>query len=186
MLADVSGKGVSSALLASLLQGAFLAVSHSDTALHKRIERINTFLNERTEGEKYATVFYCLVERDGALHYVNAGHCPPLIVRPDGGLESLAATGMPVGLFEPAEFEVKEIALHAGDKIVIYSDGVTEAQNLQGEFFSRHRLRQAIAGHRAESCQALHDAVTAAVAAFTESAPQADDITLVVIEYHGA
>jgi len=185
VVADVSGKGVSSALLASLLQGAFLAVSHADTALHKRLERINEFLNERTAGEKYATVFYCLLERSGRLHYVNAGHCPPLIVRQAGGIESLAATGPPVGLLESAEFAVSEIMLASGDKIVIYSDGVTEAQNLQGEFFGRQRLRQVVAEHHADACPALHEAVQNAVAAFTESAPQADDITLVAIEYRG-
>lgn len=185
VVADVSGKGVSSALLASLLQGAFLAVSHGDTSLHKRLERINEFLNERTEGAKYATVFYCLLERAGRLHYVNAGHCPPLIVRPDGALESLAATGMPVGLIESADFEVRETTLAAGDKILIYTDGVTEAQNLEGEFFGRQRLRQVIAEHRGDSSCALHDAVQGAIAEFTESAPQADDITLVVIEYRG-
>jgi sigma-B regulation protein RsbU (phosphoserine phosphatase) len=185
VVADVSGKGVSSALLAALLQGAFLAVSHSDTALHKRLERINEFLNERTAGEKYATVFYCLLERGGLLHYANAGHCPPLIVRQAGGIESLDATAMPVGLMESAEFEVSEIMLASGDKILIYTDGVTEAQNLQGEFFGRQRLRQVVAEHHADACQALHDAVQGAVAAFTESAPQADDITLVVFEYRG-
>ena len=185
VVADVSGKGVSSALLAALLQGAFLAVSHSDAALHKRLERINTFLNERTAGEKYATVFYCLLERAGQLLYVNAGHCPPLIVRQAGGIESLAATAPPVGLIESAEFAVGETTLADGDKIVIYSDGVTEAQNLEGEFFGRQRLRQAVAEHHTGSCHALHEAVAGAVAGFTESAPQADDITLVAIEYRG-
>jgi len=125
VVADVSGKGVSSALLASLLQGAFLAVSHTDAALDTRVGRMNEFLNERTQGEKYATVFYCALNRGGRLHYVNAGHCPPLIVRPDGGLESLDATGMPVGLMDSAEFEVGEIMLAPCDKFVIYSDGVT-------------------------------------------------------------
>ncbi len=185
VVADVSGKGVSSALLASLLQGAFLAVSHGDAALDKRLAGINAFLNERTAGEKYATVFYCLLERGGRLHYVNAGHCPPLIVRHAGGIESLAATAMPVGLIEAAEFAVSETTLDSGDKILIYTDGVTEAQNLQGEFFGRQRLRQVVTEHHADACLALHDAVQSAVAAFTESAPQADDITLVAIEYRG-
>jgi serine phosphatase RsbU (regulator of sigma subunit) len=185
VVADVSGKGVSSALLASLLQGAFLAVSHGDTALGKRLERINVFLNERTAGEKYATVFYCLLERTGRLHYVNAGHCAPLIVRQAGGIESLAATSPPVGLIESAEFDTGEAMLVPGDRIVIYTDGVTEAQNLRSEFFGRHKLRQVIAENQAGSCHALHEAIQSAVAAFTESAPQADDITLVVIEYRG-
>jgi len=183
VVADVSGKGVSSALLAALLQGAFLAVSHSDASLHKRLERINAFLNERTAGEKYATVFYCMLERGGRLHYVNAGHCPPLIVRQAGGIESLAATAPPVGLIESAEFTAGETMLTAGDMIVIYTDGVTDAQNLDGEFFGRQRLRAVVAEHHAEACNALHEAVVGAVAGFTQSAPQADDITLVVIEY---
>jgi len=185
VVADVSGKGVSSALLASLLQGAFLAVSHGDTALHKRLERINVFLNERTAGEKYATVFYCLLERSGLLHYVNAGHCPALIVRQAGGIESLAANSPPVGLLESAQYDVIETTLNSGDKVVIYSDGVTEAQNLQGEFFGRQKLRQEVAAHHAGSCAALLAVIENAVAAFTESAPQADDITLVVFEYRG-
>ncbi|HLY20370.1 MAG TPA: SpoIIE family protein phosphatase [Bryobacteraceae bacterium] len=184
VVADVSGKGVSSALLASFLQGAFLAASHGDAALHQRLQRINTFLIERTAGEKYATVFYGLLERGGRLHYVNAGHCPPLIVRAGGGLESLAATAMPVGLVEPAEFDVHEVSLASGDKIVIYTDGVTEAQNLDGEFFGRQRLRAVVNEHRMDACRRLHDAIQSAVTLFTEGAPQADDITLVVIEYH--
>ncbi len=185
VVADVSGKGVSSALLASLLQGAFLAVSHGDPALHIGIERINTFLSERTEGGRYATLFYCLLDRAGRLHYVNAGHCPPLILRPDGGLESLSATGPPVGLIETADFEVGLTMLRPGDKVLIYTDGVTEAQNIRGEFFGRQRLREAVAAHGGESCCALHDAIQNAVTAFTEGAPQADDITLVVIEFRG-
>jgi len=185
VVADVSGKGVSSALLASLLQGVFLAVSHSDTALHKRVQRINAFLNERTQGERYATVFYCLLERGGRLHYVNAGHCAPLVVRPGGTLETLEATGMPVGLVDSPDFEVRATDLSHGTKIVIYTDGVTEAQNVHGEFFGRQRLRAVVREHSNEGCRAVHDAVERAVTEFTESAAQADDITLAVIEYAG-
>jgi len=185
VVADVSGKGVSSALLASLLQGAFLAVTHGDRALHQRLARINSFLNERTAGEKYATVFYCLLERDGRLHYVNAGHCPAIIVRPGGTLESLEATSMPVGLMEEAQFDVQEKALSPGDKIVIYTDGVTEAQNPEGEFFGRQRLREAIMSHHAATSRELRDAVAEAISTFTEGAPQADDVTLLVLEYQG-
>jgi len=185
VVADVSGKGVSSALLAAFLQGAFLAAGHSDAALHKRLQRINTFLLERSAGDKYATIFYCLLERDGRLHYINAGHCPPLIVHAGGCLESLAATAMPVGLVESTDFEAQVTSLAPGDKVVIYTDGVTEAQNLQGEFFGRQRLRQVVSEHSADSCRALHDAVQCAVTVFTEGAPQADDITLAVIEYRG-
>ena len=78
-----------------------------------------------------------------------------------------------------------EERLAPGDKIVLYSDGVTEARNAEGEFFGRKRLRDVVAAHASESCQAIHEAIQAAVAAFTEGTPQADDITVLVLEYGG-
>ena len=183
VVADVSGKGVSSALLASLLQGALLTVSKEAELLEKRIRGINRFLNERTEGEKYVTIFFALLERSGALAYINAGHCSPIVVRADGKLEYLDATAMPVGLMVDAEFTAERRTLTSGDMIVIYSDGVTEAQNLAGEFFGKKRLKDVIAANAQAGAAALHDAVAKAVAAFTDCALQADDVTLLVVEY---
>jgi serine phosphatase RsbU (regulator of sigma subunit)/pSer/pThr/pTyr-binding forkhead associated (FHA) protein len=186
VVADVSGKGVGSALLASLLQGALITASEYPEAMGPRMERLNRFLMDRTGGEKYATVFYALLEIDGRLSYVNAAHCPPIVVRAGGELQTLEATGMPVGLMEAAEFGVAEERLAPGDKVVIYTDGVTEAQNATGEFFGKRRLREIVAAHAAASCQSLHDAIQQAVAEFTEGASQSDDITLVVLEFRGA
>jgi serine phosphatase RsbU (regulator of sigma subunit) len=183
VVADVSGKGVASALLASLLQGALITATDVSQALSLRVDRLNRFLLDRTGGEKYATVFYGLLDDAGALNYVNAAHCPPLVVRGDGRIESLEATGPPVGLLEAAEFTLGQCRLSSGDKLVIYSDGVTEAQNASGKFFGRKRLRQTIAALAGESCRAMHDGIQEAVAAFTEGAPQSDDITLLVLEY---
>jgi sigma-B regulation protein RsbU (phosphoserine phosphatase) len=87
---------------------------------------------------------------------------------------------------EAAEFGVAEERLAPGDKVVIYTDGVTEAQNATGEFFGKRRLREIVAAHAAASCQSLHDAIQQAVAEFTEGASQSDDITLVVLEFRGA
>jgi phosphoserine phosphatase RsbU/P len=183
VVADVSGKGVGSALLASLLQGALItATEHPDT-LGRRVERLNRFLLDRTGGEKYATVFYALLDRTGRFSYVNAAQCPPLIIRAGGAPVTLEATGMPVGLMDTAEFSVAEQRLSPGDKVVIYTDGVTEAQNSGEGFFGRKRLRELVAGHAAEGCVAIHDAIQDAVAAFTEGAPQSDDITVVVLEF---
>jgi len=186
VVADVSGKGVSSALLASLLQGALITANHDPHALGRRIERLNRFLIDRTASEKYATVFYCMIDRSGRFHYVNAAHCPPLLVRAGGEQMSLDATSMPVGLMESAEFPVAEQFLAPGDKIVIYTDGVTEAQNTAAEFFGKRRLREVVAARAAESCTVIHDAVQEAVAAFTEGAAQSDDITVLVIEFRSA
>jgi serine phosphatase RsbU (regulator of sigma subunit) len=185
VVADVSGKGVASALLASLLQGALITASDLPSALPERLRRLNHFLNSRTEGEKYATIFYALVESTGRFYYVNAAHCPPLVVRAAGGVAMLEATGMPVGLLDPADFELGEEKLAPGDKVVIYTDGVTEAQSAQGEFFGRKRLKEIALAQSSASCQALHDAIRGAVERFTAGADQADDITLVTLEFGG-
>jgi serine phosphatase RsbU (regulator of sigma subunit) len=182
VVADVSGKGVASALLASLIQGALIAATDHPPALGHRAERLSRFLLDRTAGEKYATIFYCLIASDGTLSYVNAGHCAPLVVRPGGDIRTLETTAMPVGLLDGAEFEVAAERLEPGDKVIIYSDGVSEAQNAAGEFFGRKRLWELAGAHAADGCRAIHDAIQEAVAAFMEGAQQSDDITLLVLE----
>lgn len=186
VVADVSGKGVSSALLASLLQGALITGTDHPASMGRRMARLNRFLIDRTGGEKYATVFYCLLSESGRLSYVNAAHCPPLVVHPDGTLMELDATGMPVGLLEAAEFTVAEQQLTGGDRVIIYTDGVTEAQNAAGEFFGKKRLLEIVKAHAAGSYTAIHDAIQEGVAGFTEGVPQSDDITLVVLEFRGS
>src|SRR4051794_18251751 len=135
---DVSGKGVSSALLAALLQGSFLTASGD---LAAQMSRLNSFLYERTEGEKYATVFCCLLARDGTLTWVNAGHVTPFVVRSDGELTALGTTGMPLGLLDTAEFGLERMHLQPGDKIFAYSDGLTEAEDVNGVFFGSPQLK---------------------------------------------
>ena len=185
VVADVSGKGVSSALLASLLEGALIAASDHPGVLARRMDRLNKFLLERTAGEKYATIFYALLEAAGRLSYVNAAHCPPLVLRDGAEIAELDATGLPVGLVEGVHFEVAERQLAPGDKVIIYTDGVTEAQDPGGAFFGKKRLRELAVAHAGGTCREIHDAIQSAVAVFTEGAAQYDDITLVVLEYAG-
>jgi len=149
------------------------------------MERLNRFLLDRTGGEKYATVFYCILHHDGRMFYVNAAHCPPIVLRPGAERMELAASGMPVGLMEGAEFTVAEQRLAPGDKVVIYSDGVTEAQDSQGQFFGKKRLRAVLEAHAGAGCAAVHDAIQEAVTGFTEGAAQSDDITVLVLEFRG-
>jgi len=186
VVADVSGKGVSSALLASLLQGALITATDHPGSMGRRMARLNRFLIDRTGGEKYATIFYGLLNESGRFSYVNAAHCPPLVVRADGVAMELDATGMPVGLLEAAEFTVAEQQLAPGDRVIIYSDGVTEAQNGASEFFGKKRLLDIAKAHAAESCAAIHNAIQEGVAGFTEGVAQSDDITVVVLEFHGS
>ncbi|HTA46506.1 MAG TPA: SpoIIE family protein phosphatase [Bryobacteraceae bacterium] len=185
VIADVSGKGVSSALLASFLQGAFLSAS-SQTDIPEVLGRINAFLNDRAEHGKYATMFYSKLNSGGRLTYANAGHCAPLLARKDGKIEKLEATAMPVGLVPGTSFGLEHRDLSPGDRIVLYTDGVTEAQNDVGEFFGRKRLRDAVQRADGASCSQMHAAIRAAILDFTAGAEQADDLTLVVVEYRRA
>jgi serine phosphatase RsbU (regulator of sigma subunit) len=184
VIADVAGKGVSSALMASFLQGAFL-----NAALGGRIAdvlgRINEFLAERADHGKYATVFYATLDLSGKLKFSNAGHCAPLLVRKGGTIESLNTTSMPVGMVPGAPFSEEDRVLKPGDRIVLYTDGVTEAQTAAEEFFGKQRLREAVSKSAALDCAGMHDAIQQALKDFTGGAEQSDDITLVVAEYSG-
>ncbi len=183
VVADVSGKGVSSALLASLIQGAFLRGAHTDEEIRGMLTSMNRFLLGRTEGEKYATLFYCLCHRDGLLRWANAAHCAPLVVRRSGPIEALMPTGMPVGMFETAEYEVRETRLEPGDKLVIYTDGITDARARDDRFFEEERLQDTVRRFATATGAELHAAILQAVTDFTGGAEQADDVTLVVVEY---
>ena len=183
VVADVSGKGVSSALLASLLQGTFLMCSGDPADIEAILARLNAFLLERTRGEKYATVFYCTVDSSGLLSYSNAGHPAPFLVSLDGRLRKLHTSGMPVGMIEDAPFQTIQTQLLPGDKVVVYSDGLTEAENSEGAFFDTERLRVCLRDHASRDAVGMHAALLAAVDRFTDGGVIRDDITALVLEY---
>jgi sigma-B regulation protein RsbU (phosphoserine phosphatase) len=182
VIADVSGKGVSAALLAALLQGAFLLASEGPVQIEDVMARINRFLAERAKGEKYATVFYCTIDRSGELRWSNAGHPQPILVRNDE-LLSLESTGLPLGMLEPASYEVKSMRLQAGDKVVLYSDGLSEAVCADGEFFDRKKFRETLRANATLGCVEFHAKLIEAAEDFSAGAEFADDITTLVLEY---
>ena len=184
VVADVSGKGVGSALLASLLQGAFLHAPTDESSIRTMFERINTYLYGRTEGEKYATVFYAALHRSGRMLWSNAAHCPPVIIEAGGETRSLEATSLPVGMLDFTQFVVRETHLSPGSRIVVYSDGYTDAQNPQGETFDQARIAAVLSDSSAYGAERLHASLSAALRRFTAGAAQRDDMTLVVAEYH--
>src|SRR5262249_50613870 len=143
----------------------------------------NHFLNDRTKGEKYATVFYCTLDQNGMLKYANAGHPNPVIVRASGDILSLETTGMPLGMLGIATYDAKEVQLERGDKVVLFSDGLSEAENSNGEFFDRKALRPLLRANAALNSSELHAKLVGAVDRFTEGATLADDITVLVLEY---
>ncbi len=183
VIADVSGKGMSAALLAALLEGAFLFASEGPVLIEDMMSRVNRFLNERAKGEKYATVFYCTVHRSGELRWSNAGHPKPILVRAGGELVPLESTGLPLGMLDVAAYETKTVQLNAGDKIVLFSDGLSEAENAAGEFFDRKSLGEFLRAGAGSECAELHARLIQAVEEFTGGAELSDDITTLVLEY---
>ncbi|HTS51251.1 MAG TPA: SpoIIE family protein phosphatase [Bryobacteraceae bacterium] len=181
-IADVSGKGMSAALLAALLQGAFSITSEGPARIDDLMGRVNRFLNERAQGEKYATVFYCTIQRNGQIHWVNAGHPKPFLVRSASEIVPLDSTGLPLGMLDAAGYETKTLQLEPGDKIVLFSDGLSEAENAEGEFFDRG-MRQVLKAHASAGSAELHERLIEAVKEFTEDADPGDDITTLVLEY---
>src|SRR5262249_1253897 len=123
VLADVSGKGVSAALLASTLQGMIYSQLTAGMPLTDIVSAVNRFFTHKHIGEKYATVLIYRVRDDGDLEYVNCGHIPPLVV--SGGQVSRPAHGnLPVGLLPDAQYESARVKLTSGDKVVLVTDGV--------------------------------------------------------------
>jgi sigma-B regulation protein RsbU (phosphoserine phosphatase) len=182
---DVSGKGISAALLATLLQGVFFTTAAMDISLPGVFSRVNQYLCERSGEDRYATVFYGILDKMGRFEYVNAGHVPPLLKRKAGGLEGLGSANFPVGMFAEAEYQTARVQLEAGDFLVIYTDGVSEASNTQSELFEEARLRVIIENFSGETVHQLGDVIREGMRVFTEGAAQSDDITILVIEYKG-
>jgi sigma-B regulation protein RsbU (phosphoserine phosphatase) len=183
VIVDVSGKGVSAALLAALLQGAFVFASEGVVRIDDVMSRVNRFLIERARGEKYATVVYCTIDRAGELRWSNAGHPKPILVRATGELQLLESTGLPIGMMDVAEYEVKTVQLQPGDKLVLFSDGLSEAANVDGEFFDKKALKEFLCAHAGIGCAELHAKLVEAVEDFSEASEQEDDITMLVLEY---
>jgi sigma-B regulation protein RsbU (phosphoserine phosphatase) len=183
---DVSGKGISAALLATLLQGVFFTTAAMDISLPGVFSRVNQYLCERSGEDRYATVFYGILDKLGRFEYVNAGHVPPLLKRKAGGLEGLGSANFPVGMFLEAEYQTARVQLETGDFLVIYTDGVSEASNTRSELFEEFRLRKIIEDFSGTTGQQLGDAIREGMRLFTEGAAQSDDITILVIEYKGS
>lgn len=182
---DISGKGIPAALLATLLQGIFFTTASMDIALTGVFSRVNRYLCERAGGDRYATVFYGVLDKLGAFEYVNAGHVPPLIRRASGAIERLDLASFPVGMFPEAEYESAAVKLEKGDFLVIYTDGVSEAVNVQTEMFEEERLRHMLENFKGETVEQLAETIREGVKAFTEGAAQSDDITILVVQYKG-
>ena len=182
-LGDVSGKGTAAALLMSSLHAAIHAQSASHNTLSATISAVNRYLADNIPANRFVTLFYAdLNPNTGELAFLNAGHNPPLIVHAGGTMEQLAAGGLPLGIMADADFREGRTTLNAGDVLVIYSDGVSEAVSPTGEEFGPTRLYEAVARNLDASAAGIRDRIESALTKFAQGTPAADDITLVIVK----
>jgi phosphoserine phosphatase RsbU/P len=184
-LGDVSGKGTAAALLMSSLHAAIHAQVSAKSSLAGAVASVNHYLAENTPSNRFVTLFATELDpQTGKLRYINAGHNPPLVGRSDGRIEQLSSGGFPLGILAGAEFEEGETLLGPGECLVIYSDGVSEANNPQNEEFGMERLTDVVRKNITASAAGIRDRVESALSAFTKTAPANDDITLVIVKRH--
>jgi phosphoserine phosphatase RsbU/P len=185
LIADVSGKGLGAALLTTMLQGALSGMAMgADPA--RVFNHINKFLCEHAEVGKYATIFFGVLDRDGHLEFINAGHPSPILLRGGETAEPFTEGSCPVGLVPGAEYVAACMKLHPGDTLVLFSDGVSEAADPDEELFGVPRLRDILAGQHEAPLDRLQKTVLESVDRFVRGASQADDITLLLVRYRAA
>lgn len=183
-LGDISGKGVSAALLMANLQAMLRihAKSHGPEAAQV-VRDINALLCSATDQARFATLFYGIYDSTHrTLNYVNAGHNPPLLVRRAGDgaqVQRLRSTGTVLGVFPGAEYRQDVVHLQQGDLLILYSDGITEAMDTQQEFFGDQRLEDLVSALPACSAREVRDRIMDCVETFAAGRPQNDDITLI-------
>ena len=185
VMADVSGKGIPAAI--------FMAVSRTmihisglqrDYTAADCLRVSNQMLCKESADNMFVTVFYAIYNvKTGEINYCNAGHNPPYILRKDGKLEKLpnSDSGM-LGVFDFLDFSDEYVKLEEGDMLMMYTDGVDEACNVNNEVFGDERLEKVLRESAGLSCQASIDKMLDNVRAFTAGAPQSDDITMMALK----
>jgi serine phosphatase RsbU (regulator of sigma subunit) len=183
---DIAGKGIPASLLATLLQGVIGTIGALDLPLEEVISRVNLYLCERSAGDRYATLFYAILDSTGRFDYVNAGHIPALIRRRSGEVETLESSNFPVGMFSHAQYTRETVEIEPGDFLVMYTDGISEAKNGRGQLFKEAGgLQHLLQRFNGQTVDSLVDAIRSGVRAFTEGAPQSDDIAVLAVHYRG-
>ncbi|MGJ0532723.1 PAS domain S-box protein [Methylocystis sp.] len=189
VIADVSGHSVGAALIMTEVRSTLRAETRKATnALSgpaELLRDLNELLHEDlTAADLFITMFYCrFLPQTRTLQYANAGQNPPLLLRADGAVcVQLDADGLVLGVVRTVDFKEGSLELAAGDKLLFYTDGITEAQNRQGDFFGLERLSAAFMQHRRLSPRDLIKAVLADVRAFRGEAPASDDVAMVVAQ----
>ncbi len=182
VVGDVAGKGLPAALLMSSLQAKVQMLRESNPSPGKAVSTLNRSLTERCPLGKFITFFYALLDpATGELEYSNAGHNYPLILRKDGSVETLTGNGLVMGLFSAVHYEVKKTKLVAGDLLVLYSDGVTEAADNADVEFGENGLAEFLTARKSVRCEDIVNQLVEHMRKWRGTAAFADDFTVVLV-----
>ena len=182
VLGDVAGKGPSAALLTAMIQGMFSIQVGVDSSPAGLVARVNEGLIRRALQSRFATGVYGALSSSGQLTYCNAGHNPPVLLT-RRGVKRLETGGLILGLFAQAAYEQETVSLESGDMLVVYSDGVPEALNAEGQEFGDERLLACIEANGRRAPAEVLDRLLSSVRRFAEGAAQHDDVTALVLRY---
>jgi serine phosphatase RsbU (regulator of sigma subunit)/pSer/pThr/pTyr-binding forkhead associated (FHA) protein len=180
-LGDVSGKGMPASLMMMALHARVQVLAEDPSDLASFMTRLNKATCAKCPSNRFITFFFCLFDpKTGELRFANAGHNPPIVVRASGQAEMLEGGGPVLGILPIAPYSEMRINLQKGDMLVLYSDGVTEANDIDHNEYDEARFIEVLQKHRTDPASTIVEAVTKSLAEFAAGAPQADDITLVV------
>lgn len=181
-IADVTGHGPSSALLMVACKTMLTTLIDIGVPLLERVERLNEYILHHSSGSQFITFFHAEIDtRAKTLRYCNAGHNPPMLLSRDGPVQKLNPDTPPLGI-ATVSLEAASVRFEPGTKLVMYTDGVTEAANAEGALYEEQRLEFLLTQHRHQDAGALKDTVMAAVFGFSAGSRQCDDVTLAVVE----
>jgi len=183
---DVSGKGPGAALLAAAIQGILAASAEGRLGPAEAMSALNRTLLRRSIDRRFATIAYGQLETDGRLRLTCAGHNPTYLLKADGTLLKLDKGGLMVGIFPDLSYDEDDLFLAAGDRLILYSDGVTEAENSTTAQYEEQRLEDCLRGSADASPDDTVRIVIDSVRTFADGYAQADDITVLVVRYLGA
>ncbi|MGH9703365.1 MAG: PP2C family protein-serine/threonine phosphatase [Candidatus Acidiferrales bacterium] len=183
VVADVEGKGIGSAMIMANVQATLHALIAHVHSLEALVASLNDMILSDTRGQKYLTMFLCLLDqRHSVLHYVNAGHVPPAVVRSDGTVEFLCEGGMVVGLFPSVKFERGHIRLRSGDIFVACTDGITEAMDTEDNEYGRERLAETVHREREAPAGRMVEAILRDVDKFSLGGHHEDDRVILILK----
>ncbi|MEE8577551.1 MAG: PP2C family protein-serine/threonine phosphatase, partial [candidate division Zixibacteria bacterium] len=183
VVADVSGKGMGGALLMSNILASFrILYEDDDFDLSRVVKQVSRQLFTYSAPEDFATVFTGILDPvNNTLSFLNAGHNPPLLIKPDGVVQYLEPSGTMIGAFDFSDWQQETVKIGVGDMLLVFTDGVVEA-DCRGEYYGLERLQELVCKHRDIPLSELSDQIMNDVESFAAGTPRSDDITLLAVK----